>query len=134
MAEEKEELEVRHDAETASRVCSILSASVYGRECVTNKCLPAAKRTGICIRTHNAAEEPPLPAPFVLPRDFLSPLLLLLVLSLLPSCESFALRSEGRLRRNSGLKRCVFVVISTAEEERGEDNAYVIMQISKCTS
>lgn len=44
--------------ETASRVCTILSATVYGRECVTNKCLPAAKRTRICIRTHNAVEKP----------------------------------------------------------------------------
>lgn len=44
--------------ETASRVCTILSATVYGHECVTNKCLPAAKRTRICIRTHNAVEKP----------------------------------------------------------------------------
>lgn len=42
--------------------------TVYDRECVTNKCLPAARRTGICIRTHNAAERrlcypPPLSSP-----------------------------------------------------------------------
>lgn len=63
--------------ETATRVCTVLSAAVYGRECVTNKCLPAAKRTRICIRTHNAVEKPPLPAiPAVLPTDFLVLLLL----------------------------------------------------------
>jgi len=35
--------------------CALRSVpSARGRECVTNKCLPAARRTGICIRTHNA--------------------------------------------------------------------------------
>jgi len=60
--------------ETATRVCTILSATVYGRECVTNKCLPAAKRTGICIRTHNVVEKPHclmLAISVVLPTDFL---------------------------------------------------------------
>lgn len=47
--------------------------AVYGCECVTNKCLPAAKRTGICIRTHNATGEAAYHSPPLVPRDFLVP-------------------------------------------------------------
>jgi len=59
---EREGLEVGHECAAREREIRVAFRTVRARgcECVTNKCLPAARRTGICIRTHNATPSQPL--------------------------------------------------------------------------
>lgn len=113
--------------ETATRVCTILSAAVYGRECVTNKCLPAAKRTGICICTHNAVGEAARSLVLRRPSEGFSrssslPFSLSFVLSRMLLRHAFPSRGESNVK---SLKRCYLL-----NSERKDGNGKKIVSLT----